>query len=290
MRIMNYDSNFLTNYSTSYGSSKLFSDDLVGGSSFQTYYSSSVPYSNSNRLFSDELVTNPLGLTTVGYRSSRYSPVNNESLFLSNFSTNDVQEQIEPLPTFSNTNYGTHQTLFEEEYQPRARITPLNHYQPVVTDRTEAPLDKYRSPSPSPPPPPPPPPVTIKTQKKPVSSPKVQTTRKIEKSTVDTHTWMTEKQDQSKIDEKPTQSLPTIKKPTTHEKIVKGKDDKAYQIAFHMRHDSYFDSLFQGNFVAKPSTHVSYEQSVVVRNPVPPRNNRPYHSNRYRKKILFRSI
>ena len=184
----------------------------------------------------------------------------------------------------------------------------LNHHShpqpsaPIVQKKSpieEPKHDRTPVPSPSPPPPPPPAPPLILTKQdsKPASA-------EIEKqqATVDIEAWLSETKDETppqddkaaeeawtnKIDQlhtiqaqrekdkaKSSRALPNISK-KNETKPVPNKssavnDNKIREQSFQMRNNSYFDSLFDGNFYRKTSTNQqslnsSYQRSGPTRN------------------------
>lgn len=334
---MNYETSFLTNYPTSYGSTKLLSDDLVASSSVAPLYGSSLPYSSGHRLLSDDLVYNELGLPPAGYSSStyaNYSPrtyqipsrthrsLAESSLLQAQLPIQDVREYSASLDTFSNTTT-TASTAAHSMPDKQSKPAPhrvanvIDRPAPVATTFTtqEKPNDTHRSRpavSPTPVEKKPVVPPTKKQRSPPTMPPEThhqlqRAGTKIDipkqQSSVDVHAWLTEPRQDSSIDEEPVEhvrlpvkeappahvqrekekekvshTLPSISKPAEKpspagSKTSKMKDEKA-EAAFLMRHDSYFDSLFQGNPIRKPpanppNSNASYQQPFTARTKPP---------------------
>ena len=79
---MSYATSLLMAYPPPYGPSTLLSDDLVQRSSRGPFYESSVPYTSSNRLYSDSLTYNPIGLGSTSYQPSAYSQYPSQTIEL----------------------------------------------------------------------------------------------------------------------------------------------------------------------------------------------------------------
>ena len=328
---MNYETSLLTNYPSSYGSSKLLSDDLVASSAMAPLYGSSLPYSSGHRLFSDDLVYNELGLPPAGYASStyaNYSPRNYQistrthrsvaepPLLQAQLPLQDVREYSASLETFSNTTTASTVAHSMPEKHPKAAPPPpaqqlANGVHRVVPTTQEKPSEPHR-PRPTVSPNPIEKKVVVVPPKKERSPPTVPSEThyhhlqragtKIDipkqQSSVDVHAWLTEPRQETPIEEEPVRppvreeharqppplqrekekdkashALPSISKPAERSpagsKASKAKDEKA-DAAFLMRHDSYFDSLFQANTVRKPpNSNASHQPALPARSKPP---------------------
>jgi hypothetical protein len=163
--------------------------------------------------------------------------------------------------------------------------------------------DQTPVPSPSPPSSPPPAPPLMLTKQE-SNLQRNPTVVEIEKQppAVDVETWLDETKDETpeedksaeqawtvKIDQlhtiqaqrekekaKPSRALPSISKKNENKPITNksstANDNKIRETSFQMRNNSYFDSLFDGNFFRKSSTNQqglnsSYQRSLPPRNP-----------------------
>lgn len=186
--MMNYDSSFYTGYPTSsYHSTRLFTDDYLGSSSLYP----STTANTSTRLYSDD--------------------------FLS------------------------HENTFSMRDRPTMLRADMSEDPPVKSEPKES---------------------------KPAH----------EQSSVNVHTWLTEEKSNDQTSshtedekrEEPVAALPSLTSRTSRtsgeKSPSKHKEDPAHEIAFQMRHNSYFDSLFQGQIARRQSeqAHAANQRKTSV--------------------------
>jgi hypothetical protein len=115
---MSYATSLLMAYPPPYGPSTLLSDDLVQRSSRGPFYESSVPYMSSNRLYSDSLTYNPIGLGSTSYQPSAYSQYPS-----TNYRTSTITDWHRDVPPHNS--YGTMNNI--REYSDSLGTTSNTH-------------------------------------------------------------------------------------------------------------------------------------------------------------------
>jgi len=269
---MSYATSLRLAYPPPYGPSTLLSDDLVRQSSFTSYYYSALPYSNTNYLLPSNSFRYdyPTSYRTPSYTNwQRTRP----PAHVSSSSINNIREYSESLGTTSNTNTAsslarsideTNATNHRRHSQIQIESSPPQVHEenkPIPATYRSLPelsASKVKPKTPTP---------TVELERQPTSVDVQAWIDEVPKDNQQAEQAWAEKIDQlhttriqrEKEKDKAKSTRPLLPKTVNETNIVP------------KRTNSYFDSLFEGNFVRKTSTNQqhpspSYQQKYVAKN------------------------